>query len=327
MGTFKKVAFSTHNVDKNKIQKRTRDNKNDKGLPIVHHRSAPPKKRNVAMMDEQIGTIPAEKIRELDNDIDLLKEELLKLESVWEEGERAHAKEMATLKKKRARAKKQKEQAMFGGSRHGSTHGQPGIAEEGKILKQRKENKAVREALLDMEDDMTIFKKNIEKMVRCNLEARNAVAMSKCNRAKLAVRNKKLQAQVESVRKRKVPILTAKYKRMTEELRAEEETREIYLRTFRRIVRLVKNRIPQTRLAKDVERVAVSCLALNDRRYFERNGKPPSYPAAAISKGGTTSSGSTNYSSSRKSQRFRGWVQVSRMWRYPGGTCVTQVKS
>jgi myosin heavy subunit len=218
----------------------------------------------------------------LEDEVDRLEQELLEMEAAFKEGERDHAKELKELEEERLKQSHGYHEERFDesfaslGSSIASFNSpnsgrRKSMSESDEVAQQRKANKKLRKQIHTLEQEQKALGQNAKALSKSNDDARNAIVDAKNVYLKLMVRNNRNQSEAEGLWEDLHSKARRKNARLNQ-LEVEKQTRSRYLKTVKKAVKLVKKRIPDTRLATDVDRVVSMYISTESCRLGKVHG-------------------------------------------------------
>jgi myosin-5 len=219
----------------------------------------------------------ARKYEELDDEAARLEREGAELEAAYFEGEREHTKELEELEEERNRQAADHQSRYFGDSfsSMGSVLVSPMASPNGgrrksvledEVQTQRRANKKLRKEMYRLEEETKALEQNIETLSNSNNDARNAIFDAKNVYLRLIVKNTMLDTEAEKIWDEMQKNAYWKKTRLSQ-YEVEKQIRSNHLKTLKKVVKAVKKKIPDTRLATEIDRVATSYINTESRRF------------------------------------------------------------
>jgi myosin-5 len=217
------------------------------------------------------------KYAEMDDECSQLQRELRELEEAYELAEMKREQDIRKAEKKVKDAMSRSfSAALYDHVMNSPTGRRKNVFETDKVKAQRKLNRKLRKSTQALQEEKVAIKKNCETLKKSNREARGAICDARTAKLKLIVRDQRLEAEAEIWEDEAEKYRLLKITRL-HQCEVEKLNRYKYLSTVKKCVKLVKKRIPDTRLARDVERIATEYITTEAARHGKGQDSEVSY--------------------------------------------------
>lgn len=209
----------------------------------------------------------AHKSTEMDDECSKLKRELRELEEAYEVAEMKREEDIRKAEKKVKDAMNQSFSDAFNEYVTKSPKGkQKAVFETDQVKAQRKQNTKLRKSTNKLEEEKVAIERNCGTLQKSNREAHDAICDARNVKLKLIVRVQRLEAESEAWEDEMEKYRLLKITRLNQ-CEVEKLNRHKYFKTVKKSVKLVKKRIPDTRLARDVDRIAMEFITTEAARH------------------------------------------------------------